>query len=349
MTDVFVSYATEDRARVRPLIQLLEAQGWTVWWDREIQPGERFDSIIQNALLDSRCVVVVWSEDSVKSEWVMDEATAGKERGVLVPVSLDAVRIPLPFIRTQSADFTHWRAGQITEEVQRFLNAVAAQLDQEPPDIEALAAPGRRRRFRRNLLIGLVTVAVAVGTVFALRNVDFARLLTDRAPNSITVHQFADLTPTHDQQWVGSGIVSVVRIRMAQAGLQVVGSADYAQIEVRRTAQSEYFMQGTVRRIGNRITVTVELFSTDEETQLWSALYERTARADAAEQSEIAYEIVDAVARHILEGGAPTLVRQQVPDEPDAGALGGLLGLEPAFPSLDETPQFPVLEEANDE
>ena len=136
---------------------------------------------------------------------------------------------------------------------------------------------------------------------------------------------------------------------MRQAGLQVVGSADYAQTEVRRTAQSEYFMQGTVRRIGDRITVTVELFSTDEETQLWSALYERTARADAAEQSEIAYEIVDAVARHILEGGAPTLVRQQVSDEPDAGALGGLLGLEPAFPSLDQTPQFPVLEEANDE
>ena len=307
MTDVFVSYATEDRARVRPLIQLLEAQGWTVWWDQEIHPGAQFDSIIQNALIDSRCVVVVWSDNSVKSEWVMDEATAGKARGVLVPVSFDAVQIPLPFIRTQSADFTHWKAGQITEEVQRFLNAVAAQLDQEPPDIEALAAPGRRRRFRRNLLIGLVTTAVAVATIFALRNVDFARLLTERAPNSITIHQFADLTPSHDQQWVGSSIVSVVRIRMAQAGLQVVGRADYAQTEVRRTAQSEYFVQGTVRRIGDRITVTAELFSTDEETQLWSALYERTARTDSTEQSQIAYEIVDAVAQHILEGRIDSL------------------------------------------
>jgi len=349
MTDVFVSYATEDRARVRPLIELLEAQGWTVWWDQEIQPGERFDSIIQNALLDSGCVVVVWSNNSVKSDWVMDEATAGKERGVLVPVSFDAVQIPLPFIRTQAADFTKWRAGQITEEVQRFLNAIATQLNQEPPDIEALAASGRRRRFRRNLLIGLVTTAVAVATIFALRNVDFARLLTERAPNSITIHQFADLTPSHDQQWVGSSIVSVVRIRMAQAGLQVVGRADYAQTEVRRTAQSEYFVQGTVRRIGDRITVTAELFSTDEETQLWSALYERTARTDSAEQSQIAYEIVDAVAQHILEGGAPTLVRQHVPDEPAGGALDGLLELDPAFPSLDETPEFPVFEEASDE
>jgi TolB-like protein len=349
MTDIFVSYARVDRARVRPLVELLEAQGWTVWWDQEIRPGQRFDSVIQDALSDSRCVVVIWSDNSVKSEWVMDEATAGKERGVLVPATFDAVQIPLPFIRTQSADLIDWKAGQTTEEVQRFLNAVAAQLDQEPPDIEALAAPGRRRRFRRNLLIGLVTAAVAVATIFALRNVDFSRLLTERAPNSITIHQFSDLTPTHDQQWVGSSIVSVVRIGMAQAGLQVVGRPDYAQTEVRRTAQSEYFMQGTVRRIADRIFVTVELFSTDEETQLWSALYERTARADSAEQSEIAYEIVDGVAQYILEGGTPTLVRQQVPDEPHAGALDGLLGLEPAFPSLDEIPQFPVLEEANDE
>ena len=133
-----------------PSLNIAPILTWTVWWDREIQPGAIFDSVIQNALIDSRCVVVVWSDNSIKSEWVMDEATAGKERGVLVPVSFDAVQIPLPFIRTQSADFTHWRAGQITEEVQRFLNAIAAQLDQEPPDIEAVAAPFRRRRFRRN-------------------------------------------------------------------------------------------------------------------------------------------------------------------------------------------------------
>ena len=348
MTDVFVSYATEDRERVRPLIELLEAQGWTVWWDREIQPGQRFDSVIQNALTDSRCVVVVWSDDSIKSEWVMDEATAGKERGVLVPVSFDAVQIPLPFIRTQSANFTNWKPGQITEEVQRFLRAVAAQLEQEPPDMEVVAAPGRRRRFRRNLLAGLITTVVAIGTIFLLRNVEFDRLLTDRAPNSVTVHPFADLTPTHDQQWIGSSIVSVLRITMSQAGLQVVGRADYGQKEVTRTVQSRYFVQGTVRRIGDRITVTAELFSTDEETQLWSALYERTTRPDASEQSDIAYEIVDSVANYILEGGAPTLVRQQVPDEP-AGALGGLLDFEPAFPSLDEAPEFPVLEEADDE
>jgi TolB-like protein len=348
MTDVFVSYATEDRERVRPLVQLLEAQGWTVWWDLEIRPGQRFDSVIQNALTDSRCVVVVWSDDSINSEWVMDEATAGKERGVLVPVSLEAVQIPLPFIRTQSANFTNWKPGQITEEVHRFLNAVAAQLNQEPPDREVVEAPARRRRLRRNLWAGLVTAVVAGLTIFALRNVEFGHLLTDHAPNSVAVHPFADLTPTHNQQWIGSNIVSELRITLPRAGLQVVGLADYQRTEVTRTVESRYVIQGTVRRFGDLIRVTAELISTDDKHQLWFAEYKRTARPDASEQSDIAYEIVDSVANYILEGGAPTLVRQQLTDEP-AGALGSLLDFEPAFPSLDEAPEFPVLEEADGE
>ena len=37
--DIFLSYTHADRERVRPLVTLLEAEGWTVWWDRGIVPG----------------------------------------------------------------------------------------------------------------------------------------------------------------------------------------------------------------------------------------------------------------------------------------------------------------------
>lgn len=47
MTDIFVSYATEDRDRVRPLVEVLEAEGWDVFWDREIPPGRSWDDVIQ--------------------------------------------------------------------------------------------------------------------------------------------------------------------------------------------------------------------------------------------------------------------------------------------------------------
>jgi adenylate cyclase len=38
-----MSYARADKARVVPLVAALEAQGWSVWWDSAIAPGQEFD------------------------------------------------------------------------------------------------------------------------------------------------------------------------------------------------------------------------------------------------------------------------------------------------------------------
>ena len=93
--DVFVSYSEADRERVRPLVEALERDDLSVWWDRRIAPGAGFDAEIQQALDAARCVLVVWSRHSISSEWVITEANEGLERGVLVPVSIDEVRPPL--------------------------------------------------------------------------------------------------------------------------------------------------------------------------------------------------------------------------------------------------------------
>ena len=132
MADIFLSYASGDRERVRPLVEALEAQGWSVWWDRHIRPGQSFDNVIQRELDDARCVVVVWTDDSVGSEWVKNEATIGLNRGVLVPALFDRVQIPLPFIRTQCADLVQWSPEKVTPEIREFLDAVAGNLEAEP-------------------------------------------------------------------------------------------------------------------------------------------------------------------------------------------------------------------------
>jgi hypothetical protein len=104
--DVFVSYAAADRERVRPLVDALVGDGLNVWWDRRISLGAGFDAEIQDALDHARSVLVVWSNDAIRSEWVINEANEGLERGVLVPVSIDAVRPPLAFRRRQTLDLT---------------------------------------------------------------------------------------------------------------------------------------------------------------------------------------------------------------------------------------------------
>ncbi len=84
MADIFVSYATEDRERIRPLVEALQAEGWSVWWDPKLRGGKPFSQDIERALSEARCVIVVWSNKSIDSYWVAAEATKGLNRDILV-------------------------------------------------------------------------------------------------------------------------------------------------------------------------------------------------------------------------------------------------------------------------
>ena len=68
MADIFVSYATNDRKWVRLLVETLEEDGFSVWWDRSMHAGTTYDREIETAISESVCMVVVWSADSVESE-----------------------------------------------------------------------------------------------------------------------------------------------------------------------------------------------------------------------------------------------------------------------------------------
>ena len=142
--DIFISYAREDVEWVRPLAGDLGARGRTVFWDRRIPAGESWHSHIGRAVKAARCVVVVWSEQSVESEWVLEEAGQGKWRRVLVPVLKDAVEPPMGFGLIQAADLAGWRRGEPSEEFAGFLEDIARVLGPEA------AAPGPSPNVSRN-------------------------------------------------------------------------------------------------------------------------------------------------------------------------------------------------------
>jgi len=120
MVDVFVSYSTPDRERVRPIVAMLEGFGWSVWWDRQIGAGSVFDREIEKAIDDASCIIVIWSASSVESEWVRNEAGEGLDRGILVPVTLEEVRVPLAFRRIQTISF---QSGTFEEEIKQTVSA----------------------------------------------------------------------------------------------------------------------------------------------------------------------------------------------------------------------------------
>src|SRR5215475_1930801 len=135
MSDIFLSYASEDLPRVGLLIHALERHGWSVWWDRIILPGRTFDQVIEEALDAARCVIVVWSQHSVLSDWVRTEAAEGARRHILVPVLFDEVRIPLEFRRIQAARLLDWHDTGPHAEFDKVVQAVTHYL--RPPSLTA--------------------------------------------------------------------------------------------------------------------------------------------------------------------------------------------------------------------
>ena len=150
---VFVSYQSDDREKARQLADALERRGWPVWWDRDIQAGQAFRTVIQRALDGAACGVVLWTSKSIESEWVQEEAQVAKARGILVPVLIEDVRQPLGFGQVQAADLTGWDGQPDDPRLTELLSGVAALMGSNgiPPLLDddewaVVIQSGRRRR-----------------------------------------------------------------------------------------------------------------------------------------------------------------------------------------------------------
>ena len=144
MSDVFLSYASEDRERAAQLAHALGQQGWSVWWDRKIIAGQAFDQAIERELEAARAVVVLWSADSIASEWVKNEAAVAAERGVLVPALIDNVKLPLEFRRKQTADLVGWQGDEAQAGFQGLCQGVAHAMGAQVPKAQRASAPTPR-------------------------------------------------------------------------------------------------------------------------------------------------------------------------------------------------------------
>ena len=124
LSDIFISYASQDRTRISPLVDALEARGWSVFWDTTLLPGETWRRKITKELDAARCVIVLWSESSVESHWVEQEAEEGQRRRVLVLAFIDRVTIPLGFRNLQAANLVGWDGAVGHREWEKMQRAI---------------------------------------------------------------------------------------------------------------------------------------------------------------------------------------------------------------------------------
>jgi hypothetical protein len=118
------------------LVALLEEEGYSVWWDRNLLAGDDWLSQIQTKLDQARKVVVLWSAKAAKSKYVFNEAAYASSRKKLVPLAIEADAIPI--------EFAHIQAPRVTD----IAGSKAAVLSAMGADTATGAEPPRRSAFR---------------------------------------------------------------------------------------------------------------------------------------------------------------------------------------------------------
>jgi hypothetical protein len=152
--DIFFSYKSEDRERVRPFRDALAEQGFEVFWDQEVPVGADWDTWIREHLNRARCAVVFWSVVSVRSDNVRHEATVAKQQGKLIPVLLEPLRadqFPMGLYMQQAAVLSGWEGNRGHEGWSKLQKEIEAKLtpawvQRQIHELEAELVAERARR-----------------------------------------------------------------------------------------------------------------------------------------------------------------------------------------------------------
>lgn len=92
---IFISYAHKDSKIVFKEIKMFQNEGYNIWYDDELTPGNNWDEGIALALINSSLVVVFISENSVASENVKDEINLALDENInVVPIYLEKIKLP---------------------------------------------------------------------------------------------------------------------------------------------------------------------------------------------------------------------------------------------------------------
>jgi TolB-like protein len=296
--DVFISYKAEDRRRLQPLVQALQADGHSVWWDQHIGTGDEWRQAIERQLDTAKCVIVAWSKYSIGPEghFVRDEATRAQRRHVYVPILLDSVEPPLGFGERQATPLRGWRGDRSDARYQAILTAVRRFTGGDSAPSPAVPKQGINRR---TVLAGGAAAGAAVAGFGA-----WALLKREAAgeAGSIAVLPFENLSGDPAQAYIADGMAGEIRNTLTRiGGLKVAGSmssaavrADDAQSAAKKLGVAN-ILAGSVRHTPSTIRVTAELIDGRTGLAKWSQNYDRVPGDVIRIQTDIAENVARAL------------------------------------------------------
>jgi adenylate cyclase len=281
MSDIFISYARQTESQATRVADALRKAGYEVWLDDQLPAHRPYGDVIEERLAAAKAVVVVWSEAAARSQWVRSEANFAREADKLVQLSVDGSRLPLPFDQIQCADLSNWTGDVAAHGWRSVLSSVSALLGAAPT----------------------ATVPQAPETA--------------KEP-SVAVLPFRDLSPGRDQDYFCEGAAEEIICALAELpGLRVTASTtallfkdSAGDRDLGRLLNVEAFLEGSVRKSGDRVRVSVRLVNARQDVTLWAKIFERELSDIFAVQEEIARAIVQALDVTLLDTDEAKLRRR---------------------------------------
>ena len=275
MSDVFISYARSTEAEARRIAEALRALGYGVWRDDELPAHRAYGDVIEERLKAAKAVVVVWSEEAVKSHWVRSEADRAREAGKIVQVNVDGVGLPMPFDQIQCADLAAWSGSGDSAGWRKVAGSIADL-------VRGGGQPG------------------------AAPDPTPARA-THRA--SICVLPFANMSGDPEQEYFSDGISEDIITDLSKVSALSVISRNGAfrykgqQVDIPQVARDldvSHVLEGSVRKAGNRVRITAQLIDGAANDHIWAERYDRDLDDIFALQDEISEAIVTALKLKLL-------------------------------------------------
>ena len=272
MSDVFISYAHSTEVTATRIAEALRAAGYGVWRDDELPAHRAFAEVIEERLRAAKAVVVIWSDEAVRSEWVQSEADRARQDRKLVQLSIDGSRLPMPFDRIQCADLTGW-SGDV-------------------------AAPGWRK------VAGSIDALVRGVPAPISSPFRAAPAPASAAQRRLAVLAFDNLSPDPEMGFFSDGVSEEILETVSRnTDLAVIARASSFQFrgpaKAARNVASElnvsHLLDGSVRRSGQKVRVSAQLVECATEAHIWSERFDRDLDDVFALQDEIAAAVAAAL------------------------------------------------------
>ncbi len=251
-----------------PLVDAIKAQGWSVWWDPAIIPGEEFDQLIRQEIKAAHAVLVVWTPTSIASRWVRGEARIGADRGILVPVRFDGAELPIDAMAIHTTDLDAWNEDTASPSFQELMQALMRHLKDVP----------RKSR--------------DAGQQTSICVLPFANMSNDAEQEYFADGISEDIIT--DLSKVSALSVISRNTAFTFKGKHVDLKAVAKQVGV------THVLEGSVRKSGNRLRITAQLIDAKRDSHIWAERYDRDLDDIFALQDEISEAIVSALKVKLL-------------------------------------------------